>query len=204
MPRLHARWRAGATCSLFAIGSAFVAAPASAEVEQPTRVSFVSVLGYSGSVGFTNPPNVFGLAVGLRAGATAPTGLYIGGLLIEHGGYSLRPAAPAVGSTAPARGWRTVVGGEVGYDWETPIVFRIYIGAGALVDRGADIDGHGNYVPLSTGVGFGMWPGVTVFYPVRQLLFGLDAHLTIPGQSDAAVGPELLFVVGTRFCFLGC
>ena len=169
------------------------------DVELPARLSVIALGGYGASVSHTDLPNIYGAAVGIRGGYTWSNGTYIGGMYSEHSGYSLSPDAPASGLAVPTRGSRTIVGGELGHDWELTLIYRIYFGAGVILDHGVDRDTTGKYVPIFSEPGFVAWPGVMVLYPFRQLVLGVDFHLTIPGLSEAAVGIEGSLVVGTRF-----
>ena len=172
-----------------------------AEIEppkQPSRLTLVALAGYGASAAHQDVPNVYGFAVALRGGYTFTNGMYVGGFYSEHAGYSLTPDTPASGR-APVRGARRYFGAELGHDWEETFVYRLYVGGGVLVDRGVDLDGSGKYVPIFSDPSFIAWPGAMVLLPLRQFVFGIDAHVSVPATSDAAVGLEASVVVGARF-----
>lgn len=194
--------RARATVWALALSSALLGPAAlAAEIEppkQPSRVSFLALVGYGASAAHQDVPDIYGLGLALRGGYTFTNGMYFGGFYSDHAGYTLSPSTPASGRV-PVRGARRYFGAEIGHDWEETFIYRLYVGGGVLVDRGVDLDSSGKYVPIFSDPSFIAWPGAMVLLPLRQLVLGIDAHVSVPGTSDAAVGLEASVVVGARF-----
>jgi hypothetical protein len=198
----HGMARHGMAAFAFAFGSVLaIPAAHAAEIETPpvpSRLSIHALVGYSASTAHQDVPNIYGFAIGIRAGYTFTNGMYLGGFFSEHGGYSLSPDTPPVG-TVPVRGARTLVGAEVGHDWESTFIYRLYVGGGVILDHGVDLDSTGKYVPIFSDPSFAAWPGGMVLLPIQKFVLGVDAHVTVPGTSQAAVGLEASAVVGARF-----
>jgi hypothetical protein len=145
-----------------------IAVPALAELPTaPTAEhwSAGALLGY----GFKDGVN-FGL--GVRGGYTLPQNVYLGGTFMYHFGKSEGPASVNV----------FYLGVEGGYDFFVdPIIIRPYLGLGPAFGH---VSG-GGVLPSDTETKFGVWPGVSVLYPINNFFVGGDTRVLIVSDFTA-------------------
>ncbi len=177
------------TAVAVAIGLSSVTTAGSATADEPGGKLSADVLaGYGLN-------EQYGLGVGVRAGYTLPSRVYVGAGYVYHFGIT----NPTPQGDAVYRVW--LAGGEGGY--EIPMgsfVVRPFLGLGLGAHTST------RCIPPSPGVGgcmestnrgFAVWPGVSLLLPVGVALFGVDL------RSDFVTGDTYVFSLLVAFASAG-